>query len=80
MAERLTRQGRQVIIIDREIPSLGSTVASTAMLLWAVRFSNSHSFTVSRRQSAAIAPVTRPLGDCGQGVWRRRRHDLHSRC
>ena len=36
MAERLTRQGRQVIIIDREIPSLGSTVASTAMLLWEI--------------------------------------------
>ncbi|SED12409.1 FAD-dependent oxidoreductase [Bradyrhizobium erythrophlei] len=36
VAERLTRQGRQVIIIDREIPSLGSTVASTAMLLWEI--------------------------------------------
>jgi glycine/D-amino acid oxidase-like deaminating enzyme len=36
MAERLTRQGRQVVIIDRELPSLGSTVASTAMLLWEI--------------------------------------------
>jgi len=36
VAERLTRQGRQVIIIDREVPSLGSTVASTAMLLWEI--------------------------------------------
>ncbi|MHC2621349.1 glycine/D-amino acid oxidase-like deaminating enzyme [Bradyrhizobium huanghuaihaiense] len=36
VAERLTRQGRQVVIIDREIPSLGSTVASTAMLLWEI--------------------------------------------
>jgi glycine/D-amino acid oxidase-like deaminating enzyme len=36
VAERLTRQGHQVVIIDREIPSLGSTVASTAMLLWEV--------------------------------------------
>jgi glycine/D-amino acid oxidase-like deaminating enzyme len=34
VAERLTRQGYQVVIIDRELPSLGSTVASTAMLLW----------------------------------------------
>jgi glycine/D-amino acid oxidase-like deaminating enzyme len=36
VAERLTRQGRQVVIIDRELPSLGSTVASTAMLLWEI--------------------------------------------
>ncbi|MHC2335364.1 glycine/D-amino acid oxidase-like deaminating enzyme [Bradyrhizobium sp. USDA 4454] len=36
MAERLTRQGRQVVIIDRELPSLGSTMASTAMLLWEI--------------------------------------------
>nr|WP_322596922.1 FAD-dependent oxidoreductase [Bradyrhizobium sp. SEMIA] len=36
VAERLTRQGRKVVIIDRELPSLGSTVASTAMLLWEI--------------------------------------------
>lgn len=36
VAERLTRQGRQVAVIDRELPSLGSTVASTAMLLWEI--------------------------------------------
>ncbi|MCP1767190.1 glycine/D-amino acid oxidase-like deaminating enzyme [Bradyrhizobium japonicum] len=36
VAERLSRQGRQVVIIDREVPSLGSTVASTAMLLWEI--------------------------------------------
>jgi glycine/D-amino acid oxidase-like deaminating enzyme len=36
LAERLTRQGRQVVVIDRECPSLGSTVASTAMLLWEI--------------------------------------------
>ena len=36
VAERLTRQGRQVVVIDRELPSLGSTVASTAMLLWEI--------------------------------------------
>lgn len=36
MAERLTRQGHQIVIIDRELPSLGSTVASTAMLLWEI--------------------------------------------
>jgi glycine/D-amino acid oxidase-like deaminating enzyme len=36
VAERLTRQGRQVILIDRELPGLGSTAASTAMLLWEI--------------------------------------------
>ena len=36
MAERLTRQGLNVVIIDREIPGRGSTAASTSMLLWEI--------------------------------------------
>jgi glycine/D-amino acid oxidase-like deaminating enzyme len=36
IAERLTRQGLDVIIIDRELPGRGSTAASTAMLLWEI--------------------------------------------
>jgi glycine/D-amino acid oxidase-like deaminating enzyme len=36
VAERLTRQGLDVIIIDRELPGHGSTAASTAMLLWEI--------------------------------------------
>lgn len=36
MAERLTRQGLDVVIVDREIPGGGSTAASTAMLLWEI--------------------------------------------
>jgi glycine/D-amino acid oxidase-like deaminating enzyme len=36
MAERLTRSGRDVVIIDREVAGLGSTMASTAMLLWEI--------------------------------------------
>ncbi|WP_052628997.1 NAD(P)/FAD-dependent oxidoreductase, partial [Rhodopseudomonas palustris] len=36
MAERLTRLGHQVCIIDRERPGFGSTVASTAMLEWEI--------------------------------------------
>jgi glycine/D-amino acid oxidase-like deaminating enzyme len=35
-AERLTRQGLNVVIIDREIPGRGSTAASTSMLLWEI--------------------------------------------
>ncbi|MFL6816219.1 MAG: FAD-dependent oxidoreductase, partial [Bradyrhizobium sp.] len=34
VAERLTRQGLNVVIVDRELPGRGSTVASTSMLLW----------------------------------------------
>ncbi len=36
VAERLTRQGLDVIVIDRELPGRGSTTASTAMLLWEI--------------------------------------------
>jgi glycine/D-amino acid oxidase-like deaminating enzyme len=36
IAERLSRQGLDVVIIDRELPGRGSTVASTSMLLWEI--------------------------------------------
>lgn len=36
VAERLTRQGLDVVIIDRKIPGRGSTAASTSMLLWEI--------------------------------------------
>ncbi|MBS0528908.1 MAG: FAD-binding oxidoreductase, partial [Proteobacteria bacterium] len=36
VAERLTRQGLDVVVIDREHPGRGSTTASTAMLLWEI--------------------------------------------
>jgi glycine/D-amino acid oxidase-like deaminating enzyme len=36
VAERLTRQGLDVIVIDREFPGRGSTAASTSMLLWEI--------------------------------------------
>lgn len=42
IAERLTRQGLDVVIIDRELPGRGSTTASTAMLLWEIDRSLSH--------------------------------------
>lgn len=34
LAERLTRMGLGVVVIDRHAPATGSTAASTAMLLW----------------------------------------------
>ena len=36
MAEHLTALGHDVLLIDREEPGRGSTVASTAMLLWEI--------------------------------------------
>jgi glycine/D-amino acid oxidase-like deaminating enzyme len=36
LAERLTRQGLDVVLIDRELPGRGSTAASTSMLLWEI--------------------------------------------
>ena len=36
IAERLTRQGLDVVIVDREFPGRGSTAASTSMLLWEI--------------------------------------------
>lgn len=36
MAEHLTRQGLDVVIVDRELPGRGSTAASTSMLLWEI--------------------------------------------
>jgi glycine/D-amino acid oxidase-like deaminating enzyme len=36
IAEGLTRQGLDVVIIDREFPARGSTMASTSMLLWEI--------------------------------------------
>jgi glycine/D-amino acid oxidase-like deaminating enzyme len=36
VAERLTRQGLDVVLVDRELPGRGSTAASTSMLLWEI--------------------------------------------
>jgi len=36
VAERLSRQGLDVVIIERELPGRGSTAASTSMLLWEI--------------------------------------------
>lgn len=36
LAERLTREGRTVIVIDRRAPQRGSTAASTALLQWEI--------------------------------------------
>jgi hypothetical protein len=36
IAERLTRQNLNVVVIDRELRGRGSTAASTSVLLWEI--------------------------------------------
>jgi glycine/D-amino acid oxidase-like deaminating enzyme len=64
VAERLTRQGLDVIIIDREIPDRGSTVASTSMLMWEIdrpiaQLTEAYGFErASRAYHASLGAVT----------------------
>jgi len=64
IAERLTRQGFDVIIIDREFPGRGSTAASTSMLLWEIdrsvtQLTRSYGFErASRAYHASLNAVT----------------------
>jgi glycine/D-amino acid oxidase-like deaminating enzyme len=64
IAERLTRQGLNVVIIDRELPGRGSTAASTSMLLWEIdrsltELTQAYGFErASRAYRASLAAVT----------------------
>jgi glycine/D-amino acid oxidase-like deaminating enzyme len=64
VAERLTRQGLNVVIIDRELPGHGSTAASTSMLLWEIdrslsELTQAYGFErASRAYRASLAAVT----------------------
>jgi glycine/D-amino acid oxidase-like deaminating enzyme len=64
VAERLTRQGLDVVIIDRELPGHGSTAASTSMLLWEIdrslsELTQAYGFErASRAYRASLAAVT----------------------
>jgi glycine/D-amino acid oxidase-like deaminating enzyme len=54
MAEQLTRQGLDTVIVDRELPGRGSTAASTSMLLWEIdrslqELTNLYSFERAQR-------------------------------
>ena len=64
VAERLTRQGLDVIIVDREWPGHGSTAASTSMLLWEIdrslsQLTEAYGFErASRAYRASLEAVT----------------------
>jgi glycine/D-amino acid oxidase-like deaminating enzyme len=64
IAERLTRQGLNVVILDRELPGRGSTAASTSMLLWEIdrsliQLTDAYGFErASRAYRASLEAVT----------------------
>jgi glycine/D-amino acid oxidase-like deaminating enzyme len=64
VAERLTRQGFSVVILDREWPGRGSTAASTSMLLWEIdrrlsQLTDTYGFErASRAYRASLEAVT----------------------
>jgi len=64
VAERLTRQNLDVVIIDRELPGRGSTAASTSMLLWEIdrsltQLTEAYGFVrASRAYRASLNAVT----------------------
>ncbi|MET3843966.1 glycine/D-amino acid oxidase-like deaminating enzyme [Bradyrhizobium sp. OAE829] len=64
VAERLTRQGLDVVIVDRELPGHGSTAASTSMLLWEIdrsltELTEAYGFErASRAYRASLSAVT----------------------
>jgi NADPH-dependent 2,4-dienoyl-CoA reductase/sulfur reductase-like enzyme len=66
VAERLTRQGLDVVLIDREFPGRGSTAASTSMLLWEIdrpltRLTEAYGF---ERAAHALCASIQPLHGC----------------
>jgi len=80
VAERLTRQGLDVVLIDRELPGRGSTAASTSMLLWEIdrpltQLADAYGFeryyganatsTLSARDDCGTVDGA---GDCGAGI------------
>ena len=70
MAERLTRQGLAVVLIDRDLPGRGSTAASTAMLLWEidrslVQLTNAYSFERAARAYQASLQAVNGLTNLG---------------
>jgi glycine/D-amino acid oxidase-like deaminating enzyme len=65
LAERLTREGRDVVIVDREDPAQGSTLASTAMLLWDIDRSLSELVALYGYERAVRAYQASHAATCG---------------
>ncbi len=82
LAERFTREGRSVVVVDRHAPAAGSTQASTAMLLWELdasfleleeRFGVERAGRIAhvcRQQVAGIAGMVKQFGIACDFAWR----------
>jgi glycine/D-amino acid oxidase-like deaminating enzyme len=86
VAERLSRQGLDVIVIDREVPGRGSTAASTAMLLWEIdrplsvlaeAYGFERAARAYRASFEAVGGLHRLVGDLGIACELRARHSLY---
>jgi hypothetical protein len=88
VAERLTRQGLDVVLIDRELPGSGSTAASTSMLLWEIdrpltRLAEAYGF--ERAARAYLASFNAVIGlrslvlELGLSCDMREKHSLYLR-
>ncbi|HEY2249098.1 MAG TPA: FAD-dependent oxidoreductase [Bradyrhizobium sp.] len=86
VAERLTREGRDVVIVDREHPTQGSTFASTAMLLWDIDRSLSQlveaygyerAVRAYQASHGAARGLIRLISQCGVTCDLRRRNALY---
>jgi glycine/D-amino acid oxidase-like deaminating enzyme len=86
VAERLTRQGLDVVLIDREFPGRGSTAASTSMLLWEIDRSLTHlteAYGFERASRAYLASLKAVIGltslvlELGLSCDMREKHSLY---
>lgn len=85
-AEHLASQGHQVCIIDRQRPGLGSTTASTAMLLWEIDRSLSdltdiygfdQAANIYRRSFAAVSGLAELVNSRGLACGMRHKRSLY---
>jgi glycine/D-amino acid oxidase-like deaminating enzyme len=85
VAERLTRQGLDVVLIDREFPGHGSTAASTSMLLWEIdrpvtRLTEAYGFERAARAYLAsfnaVSGLTSLVLELGLSCDMREKHSL----
>ncbi len=73
LAERLTRDGYRVVLLDRHAPASGSTAASTAMLLWELDSSlleleNRLGFEATAQISTACRKQVMAIGELASGL------------
>ncbi len=81
-AERFTREGRDVVLVDRHLPRSGSTAASTALLQWEIdapmleleeRLGFDAAAAIYRRSVAAVRAIGHLAADLGNSCdfgWR----------